>query len=880
MKSYFIGLGGAGVRTVAELSQRLRKEPNYAEDYAYTYIDSDLYTIECINRNGIVVPSADFVELGRTLPMAVYKNAEDTQQSDPRAKRFMEWAIPQAPGHIVLPGPFLNEYPSAQRMIGRVGLYNCYDIIYHELISKINRFSEIQADGNGRRNIDIWVVASSCGGTGSAMILDVLYMLNRIVHSITNGEPNVKLVLYMPQAFVDANITNANYKLNAYACMEEINFFRSNFEEGRPLTFEPFAARPLPAGLESIEFPLYHYMIPVCTENNFGSKIKTEQFYPIIAEMIYYLNEGGTSERVKGLLSNALEEVQRTRLPGITNQMIGYGYRAIKKANKELREYLKRRALYEVVQYGLLDKTYPANFDQLKKEFVHNAILKNLFSIVENIRDNESNREYKYDNSVEGPSIEALVKQQLDSQTKYDSSKVDADVVRSMCKRLDDAFNGELFAQAKSDIYALITNQIDVALNTFIHKYGLNNAFNLLNLVDDYYLEPLCNYISTTLLPAAHKSMNSAKTVCTNFMGSSWVNQKTTKSAEIHQYIQKYKEAVSRAITLRISMEIIKDLTERPTGYLEKLHKGDNMNYAGIRDLQKSLDRNCVDFADSYAELAREFRATAADIMTVYIPSVAEIATGENNSDWSANNVFDQLYQQSILEQEEIEVGMEKKWVPVRKSEANKGLMDILELLDPNNNLFIRIIKDKQINLETNCATKIIEGINRTVETLVNADNTPVSDWIKMRLSEAIQKQSLVPKAFEKNPDKLKDSFKDPQRVPIFFPLKGGIQPPANMRLLFVGENKVFANQLGYDAKDTKQAVVEDPRMVDRFLVLRMPAGFSFDMYKYYPLYETFYNNPNILSGVRRMWYGCHIHRAFNEYGLEFFRNLFGAIVR
>lgn len=872
MKTYFIGLGGCGLQTVAELSKRLSKEKDYEKDYAFTYVDTDGYTKDDINKSGIVIQSSDFVDLGSTIPMAIYKEAEKTVGVNVNSKRFMEWVITQEPGHMVLPNYPLTDGATAQRMVGRTGLYNFYDAIYSELCSKINRFSEIEVDGNGRKDVDIWVITSSCGGTGSSMVLDILYMINRIGNSIVKGEPNVKLVLYMPQAFVESNVTNDNHKLNAYGCFSEINFFRSNFENGNRQTFEPFAARPLPTGVNPIDFPLYHFLIPVCVENNFGSKMEIRQFYPTIAEMIYYLNMGGAREKVKGLLSNILEEVRQNRLPGVTNQMIGYGFRAIKKANKELKEYLTRRALYEVIQYGLLDKTEPTNFEQLKKEFAQNAILKNLFTIVETIQ--ESDREYKYDNSVCSQSIEGLVKIQLDGSIKYDATKVSADVVRAMSKRLNDALNGDSFNQIKKDIYALITNQIDVAVNTFIHYYGLNHAFNLLNYVDDFYLEPLYNYISTTLLPTALKSVAVAKATCDNFIGSSWMSKKITKSAEIHQYIQKYKDAVARAIYLRLSMEIIKELTERSTGYLEKLRKGDNMNFAGIRNLQKLLDGNSVDFADAYAKLAKEFRATAADIMTVYIPSLAEIATGEGNCDWAPNNIFDQLYQQSIIEQEQIEIGLEKKWVPVRKSESGRGLTDILERLDPNNNLFIRIIKDKQINVETNSANRIIAGVEHAVASLVNADNTSASDWINMRLSDAINHHDWIPKSFDRNPEKLFDSFKDAKRVPVFFPLKGGIEMPANMRLLFVGENKELATKLGYDVTNkSEQSFVEDPRMEDRFLVLRMPAGFSFDMYKYYPVYESFYNAPDHLYDIHHQVYGCHIHRAFNEYGFAISQN-------
>lgn len=865
MKTYFIGLGGAGLNTVAELSRRLSKEQNYAEDYAFTYIDTDAYTRDYINHNGIVIPVADYVDLGTTIPISIYKAAEEAQPSSPSSKRFMEWAIPQTPGHMVLPSFPLTDSATAQRMIGRIGLYNFYHEVERELTAKISRFNELQPDDNGRQDVDIWVVASSCGGTGSAILLDVLYMINRIANPIAHGAPNVKLVLYMPQAFVQANATNPNHKLNAYACLEEINFFRSNYENGNGKTYEAFAVRPSHYGNEIYDFPLYRYIFPICAENNVGSKMKISQFYPTIAETIFILNTGRGQDILMGLLSNIMEEVKQTRLPGITNQMIGYGFRAVKKANKELKEYMTRRALYEVVNYGLLDKTEPANFDQLTKEFAQNAILKNLFSIFDSIH--ESDREYKYDNVVDSQSIEMLVKLQLDNQTKYDPSKVNADVVRSMSKRLDDALNGEAFNQTKEDIFALITSQIDVALNTFIHKYGLNHAFYLLNQVDDHYLEPLYNHIITTLLPSANRIVAATQAVCANFMGRSWLSQKFTRSADIHQYIQQYKYAVARAITLRLSMEIIRDLTERSTGYLEKLRKGDFINYAGIRNIQKLLEYHCVDLADDYANLAKKFRATADDTMTVYFPSLAELTTGEVNADWAPNNIFDQLYQQSILEQKEIEVGMEKEWIPVRISEVSRGLADILERLDPNNNLFIKIIKDKQIDIETNCATKIIEGIHRVVEALVNADNTPAACWLQTGLSEAIHQS--IPSAL--NRQELFDAFINVEREAVLFPMREDLQTETYTKLLFIGESQELAKEFGYNPMKRDHLFFYDCNKDDYSLtVVTLSFGLSFDMYKYYPQYKAFYESE--ISDIRHYRYGCHIHRAFNEHGVEYFR--------
>lgn len=864
MKTYFIGLGGCGLNTVAALSKRLKNEHDYANDYAFTYIDTDMFTYGRINSDEIIIPAADFVDMGPTVPLAIYNGAKNSERPTANTKRLLEWTITQEPGHMVLPNHPLSDGATAQRNVGRYGIYNYYDTVERELQAKIGRFAQMQPDDNGRRDVDIWVIASSCGGTGSSMVLDVLYMINRLAHHIANGEPNVKLVLYMPQTFVDLNSTNPNHRLNGYACMEEINFFRSNFENGNGKSFEPYAVRPSSAGTSVLDFPLYQFLIPVCAENNFGSKMKVDQFYPTIAEMIYYLNTGNGRAFVKSNLSNILAELlQRadTR-SGITSQMVGYGFRAIKKANKELKEYLTRRALSEVINYGLLDQRRPADFDQQKIEFAKNAVLKKLFSLSEKVHDSEAT--YQYNITADSDSLEALIQSTVSNATKYDINDVSSDVVRTLSVKLDKLYN-EDYEEVRKSIYTLITGEIDKRLNEFILMNGLNNAYDLINYVDDFYLEPLCRHIIATLLPDATGRVNSAKAMCASFAKGGILQ--AFKKAEMNQCIKQYKDAIVRALTLTLAVQIIKELTEAPYGYLEKLRKGDNTNFAGIRNLQKLLENDGVDYKDAYANLAKEFRATADDIMTVYLPSLAELATGADNTDWAENNFFDQLYQESVITQKEITYGLEKVRVPARMSATGKGLKDIIGRIDPDCNLFINIIKAKQVKLSINKESLIIAPIKHVIEEIVNDATTAAGNWMDLDLSEAIQNQELLPKTFRRTDD-LFNSFKDINRVPVFFPLRGDVSLPSNMRMMFVGDNENLAKALGYNPNSKEQQFVQDTSMNDRFMVMRMPAGFEFNMYKYYATYKTFYTSDKYLRQVREQVFGCHIHRAFNEYGL------------
>ena len=406
--------------------------------------------------------------------------------------------------------------------------------------------------------------------------------------------------------------------------------------------------------------------------------------------MIYYLNTGNGRAFVKSNLSNILAELLQksdTR-SGITSQMVGYGFRAIKKANKELKEYLTRRALYEVINYGLLDQRRPSDFDQKKVEFAQNAILKKLFSLNETVTD--SDMTYRYNTTADADALENQIYSAVNNATKYDPNEISSDVVRAISLKLDRLYTTENYEELKKAVYAMITGEIDKRVNEFILMNGLNNAYDLLNFVDDFYLEPLCRYIVSTLLPDATGKVNAAKAACATYAKGGLLM--ALKKAEMNQALKKYKDAVARAITLTIAVQIIRELTESPSGYLEKLRKGDNTNYAGIRNLQKLLENDGTDYKDMYATLAKEFRATEDDIMTVYLPSLAELATGSDNTDWAENNFFDQLYQESVIAQQDITRGLEKIRVPMRTSASGKGLKDIIGRIDPDNNLFIKCL--------------------------------------------------------------------------------------------------------------------------------------------------------------------------------------------
>lgn len=882
MKTYFIGLGGCGLKTVAAISRRLKRENlhDFNEDYAFTYIDTDENTFNDINPEGDLSPN-DFKDLGDTVPLATYNRAIE-HPDDNNEKRFLEWVISQEPGHMVLPNYPLKDGATAQRNVGRCAIYHNYAYIENELNRKLQRFSRNEQMEDRKRDVDVWVVASSCGGTGSSMILDVLHMINRLGYPIANGEPNVKLVLFMPHTFVELNKENKNHKLNAFSCLEEINCFRSNFENGNGKTFDAFAVRPNKEGDIPIDFPLFRYLIPVCSETNVGTSMTDKQLYPTVAEMIYYLNTGkGASDRKSDLSNQIVEAMQLSaRNKGITSQMMGYGFRAIKKANNELKEYLEKRALYEVVKYGLLDNACMPNFDEVMREFANDTILSNLMTLNSpKVRDTENNiiNDFIIDLYNQSESLESKVKKYIDNAIKYDPDNIDSDAIKSISNKLDKML-GEDFDEIKCDIYDYIKEGIDGKLNEIILKYGLEHAYNIINTLDDSYLEPLGRHIKNTLLPDVNEKLKVACSACKTYEKEVRRRDRATAA----QSVKNYKEAVTKSVTLNLTKGIIENLTTKPYGYLEQLRNGYNKEVVGIKKLIKALGNYKDDFENDYRNLSKTFRETARNAMTIYLPSLVEIATGTNGGDWSEDNTFDQLYQTSILEQREITSGLEHIKVPVRISNNNssRGLKNILERIGEddkvnNVNIFVDIIKGKEGYLSTTIEDKIIAPLKRVVLDLAMSTNTAAGEWIGRPLSEIVNEREYIPKAFDNKPAKFFNSFKAVDRIPVFFPLRPGENMPANNKLMFVGADRegALAKSLGYDGNDKGgQKFVEDKSMVDRFVVIRMPIGLNFTMYKYYPNYRTEYFSEETNKGVRGLSYGCHIHQAFNEYGSNLFQ--------
>lgn len=865
-KSYFIGLGGCGLKTVSELQKKLcpngsqNQDPN-GDVYQFTYIDTDEKTYNLINEDGIVIPYRDFIYLGDTNPYQVYTHVKTL--STPMAKRFKEWMIPQGEGGcFVLPNQTLEEGAFAQRMSGRTAIYKYYDRIKYEIKSKIDSF----ATSNNENNFeDIWVVASSCGGTGSSITLDILYMIANIVN-VYDRTPNVKLVLYMPQPFIVRNENNLNYPLNAFSYMWEINSFRLAYQQNKGNLYKYFNVRPEKELYEPRDnFELFSYIIPVDTETSFNTQIDIDDIYKTVAEMMYYLNVGTFADSmVNHNMCCYMHQLIDTIKPSTrsnfewTRSLVPCGYKVVKKANDALEKYARIRAIYEVLKYGLIGTPIPEEAEEkhrIKREFAKEYVLKFLC-------------DFNGDNADANDSLQSRLIKEYE-ECRINSNELTTNRVQSFINNVDsiqDTHENDILGNVKKEVLQYIKEQINLGVKELIKDFGLQYTLDLLNIVDDFYLEDVVKDKIAELSKEASEEVVRSKQKCEQLYNLKDPEKKFKDKdvASCKKAMQEYRDWKIKEQLYRISIEIIQELTKLNTGYLEVLRKRTSHS-SGLAEVYRIITSYCNIWECKYIDLAKEFRDSKSDVFTINIPDLSEIATGENSTDWKKDNLFDQLYCSTIIDYDRDKAARDTsgKRVPLRKSEA--GSNKLQTYIEPIVDSLLEIaLSGDIINIENNIEEKIVKKIQTIIENSLKQkpqqeDVPPIERWLNTSLAEMLGSEII--QGGERR-DELINRVTNWNSIPVLFPKSaGGASVPVQTNYIYVTATDKLAKDFGYISTDANNQYIEDLSMTDRILIMKMELGLDFPSYKYFDDIQRVYLSKS--SKIKKGDWGCHIHKDF-----------------
>lgn len=270
-----IGLGGTGQKVLVHLKARfLRNYGDVPRAVRFLCFDTDTAAekTKIDDREISLVTDTELINLGGIETQNIIKNLD-------RYPAISSWIIEdkeRIPTRAVVQGAM------QVRPIGRLSLFWRVETMFSKMMEAIRGLTRVDEVSTEERGLNIFIVSSVCGGTGSGSILDVAYLARQAIDrsGISSSLCYVNAVLGLPSVF--PNVAKIGIESNAYATLSEIDYFMENGEwnidygNPRVSTVEFQNQRP---------FNIC-YLIDARNENGKGLA-GLEEVAPMIAEGVY-----------------------------------------------------------------------------------------------------------------------------------------------------------------------------------------------------------------------------------------------------------------------------------------------------------------------------------------------------------------------------------------------------------------------------------------------------------------------------------------------------------------------------------------------------------------------------------------------------------------
>ena len=221
MANLFIGIGGAGVKTISSLKNQLNSSnPELLEKTRFLFIDTDEAELRHIENK-------EKINLGDSNVMGYFAQLQNKIELSEEESRFLEWFDSKAT-FTMKNGP-LRDGASAQRVQGR-GSFAINQILIKDtlknILSEMDLLNSGNIDENSMKFLNVYTCCSIAGGTGSAIYLDLIHLLKNEFQEIypKGCEITICSVMYMPEFYKKfQHSTSLDIEKNAFAFCKEIN---------------------------------------------------------------------------------------------------------------------------------------------------------------------------------------------------------------------------------------------------------------------------------------------------------------------------------------------------------------------------------------------------------------------------------------------------------------------------------------------------------------------------------------------------------------------------------------------------------------------------------------------------------------------------------
>jgi len=912
MHQIFIGLGGSGVKTLGHLKHLLIKSGVNMGLYDFIFVDTDSKDVNAINNqyyslnnnSNIINIHQELITYGMVNPQSEYVRASRNPNAVTDFPRIKEWVDENAVKKFS--GQPMANGASGERTEGRIGFLLRRQVFENSLNNAINNavafinnnLGMFNAPGGGQDNaqvmprVPIYVLSGTDGGTGSSIFLDVMYLIQNLLHNTDHRDKFMSIAgLFMPEITMEFfsmqghHLDETKYKPNSYAFFQEVDaFLKSGFSLADRNAFQHFSPFVIQGG-DGFQFKPFHYGILFDKNTSNGNSFGAEEVYLNAAYLFYHLNK--TSDTRLSNLVNLAEEIGRNSVndPWVKSFTIA-GFREFLAPKAEMKKYFETRFILEMLEHGLKGISFNEAEPDINKQgtLVKNkhdiTIEKELININENYNDNlelllRQSIKSVYDTFISTDTFK-------DEKTgEFKSKHIDPASVNAWVENIKEA-KESLISQIKiqydtsyrSSTLRKIKQSVLYLCDEMILDYGYQYLYDFISALDVYCEQKIISIKADKSTLETKKYVNDT---CTNieqiydaFKGKIWTSTLGVKKTNTNVFasmiseITQYMEDRIQIALYDCFINMYNYLSNQEIGWIDNLER--NLNLA-----KDHIEAQLTTYSDLYNnKLLKEFSNTRNMVTRQYLPPIHSFT---DNGLWLPNE-FSTVYENTIIRDASTQAGSMPK--PVRSTAITAfSLKSVLikVITDPaymNNinyaagenacNYFQQYLNPDKVNSTTTIANSIfiiVEGLrkwmNQVLFTDVDFFGNP--NMISAEISKNLLTRYNQNQLMQAN---INNEFQ--AKLTTFCNTEEG---QVNASFVYTGAANLvaIANNFGFinNAPLYGQFIPDDT--TDSLIAVKTIDGKTFMDYRLTSNYETRYKNAKVIHPDT---FTPHIHKRFN----------------
>ena len=924
----FIGLGGAGVKSLARLKAKmyaLYKDSDLLakfDEHSFIFIDTNIDDFQYENESkellskldvNTPIDFRDFINLGRTVPYKVRENMKDYSSENGASEHFFSWMISDEDNPNYKPiRHSLADGGGCSRLDGRTTFFHNYNEIKEAIertLVKFSTFATYSDDLNGNSTLtrltNFWVISGSNGGTGSAILLDTLFLFDKLFSLRHNERPFIHLALVMPEAYCRlAGNANHHIRLNSFATLWELNAFKT----GKPRFTIPasqtatnhynyFFATPdfKGASLDGYNkaWDVFDYCLVFDTMSKEGLSIELNDVFENASDTILSLSCTNIGNQINSLIINTNYQFEMSEKAVISNQpklieaqkwgrfAVATGTQSIKKPINEFKFYLQTRFKLEMLQYGLIGESF-ANVHGNNKEaqqitidnICKDWLFKDIFSINEGIISNDKNLftsiESEFRKITNPRDIQLNEKKILGISRGYEDGQfyeIFSIVKYELQQKLHEI--KELFEEKKkNEILDSIKENLKDCLQKLVLNYGYQYACDVLIKLDiDLDSSEGVTYLSDFNLRAIDNELNA------NFSNvklrdiEAAIEDCCSQNEDLNAFISNVDAYVSfhkRRLINQLKLELVKSLIDGRNGILDHALHSPSGQY-GLLTLLEKLKKELSITEFDFKKLAVYFERNENNPLTVFLPPLPEMV---KNAEWLEGSIFANLYE-TISPRDSNELTPEAIRTPMRK--GPNSLEDVLNHFSQwisekgdNNNKQEYYFADLALKEGVSFSQflKNIFGPEESYFEKTIIQQPEIIRWSNSPLSHEYDR--FIDKNTDEKIQTLKHQF---ARDLVFYPTNTNQQHIETLTVFSGGKDlKRLADDMGYNPNNHRHLFYETSSQ-DCLNKMVFEVGHTLGEYAYMQNYANFYEHER--HRITNFEISCHSHKRFNTLDLD-----------